>query len=250
MVILSPRDDDQQPVEYLSGTRLAELLGVPEDTPLSAAVGVDAAVHIMDWIRTTLFWGHDFPDAFSAGTSRENPWLGEIPAIPVAMVVGVLAAAGVAVPTRRQAREWLAAQQDPSEYDPELEVRAAELTVDPDLFDVAASAGEARICGVPRSVFDQLTDPEKAKVVAGHVIAPPQAPTPVARRLARRVFAVRRRPPGARRRAWMTTLLRADQTWYEYAEHTAVLEGTARPRVDAAPAARRAGRLLVRQQPH
>ena len=159
MPILNPRDDD--PVEYLSGTRLAELLpGQPVDTPLSAAVGPDVARHIMEWAHTTLTHGHALADELGTGTPREDPWIGELPAIPVTLVVEVLAAAG-AILTPEQVHtlviqplieQSVAAQVSTVVQTSSHDLRVPRVTADP----AAAWTQEGAEIGVSDATLDEI----------------------------------------------------------------------------------------------
>lgn len=207
-----------QIAEHVSGAHLAALLDVDPTDPLSAAVGDDRARIIVDWQREAIYHGRD-PIDHLTGRPDVDPWVEDVPVIPVDMVEECFADQGIAVPTRLQVREF--AEADGS-ADPEIELLRARYVTDPDL-DAAASAGERRINGVPESIYNALpSDEDRAKVLTGRVIAPPQSPTAVARFLARHRFSARLLLPpveGSRRRRkpWMRTLIRIDQTWYEYA---------------------------------
>lgn len=207
--------------DHMSGAHLSALLGTDPTAPLSDVVGHDRARIIVDWLRETLYHGRDLID-HNTGQPDLNPWVEDVPVIPLDVVAETLADHGVAAPTRQEVRDF--AEADGS-ADPEVELLRARYVADPDL-DAARAACEKRICGVPESIFNALDPDAQAKVQAGRVIAPPQAPTYVARWLVRQVFTVRLPlpvPDGSRRRrkAWMRTLIRIDQTWYSYERTTA-----------------------------
>lgn len=210
------------PAEHVSGAGLAALWGVDPTDPLSAALGDDRAKLVVDWLRETLYHGRDLIDPLT-GKPELDPWLEDVPVIPVDVVAEGFADQGIDVPTRQAVRDF--AKADGS-VDPEIELLRAKYASDPDL-DATAPAAEKRINGVPESIFLALpSDEDRAKVLAGRVIAPPQAPTYVARWLVRHEYTARlllpvdKRKGNRRHKAWMRTLLRADQTWYHY-ERTA-----------------------------
>ncbi len=209
---------ESQIAEHTSGAHLAVLLDIDPTDPLSAVVGDDLARVIVDWERETLYHGRDLIDPHTRKPELD-PWVEDVPVIPVDMLEECFADRGIALPTRLQVREF--AEADGS-TDPEIELLRARYVADPDL-DAAASACERRINGVPESIYNALpSDEDRAKVLSGRVIAPPQSPTAVARWTARHRFSARLLLPPAegsrrRRKPWMRTLIRIDQTWYEYA---------------------------------
>jgi P4 family phage/plasmid primase-like protien len=221
-------EDGPQIAERLCGAHLAVLLDADPTDPLSSIIGDERARIVIDWQRQQLYYGRMPVDAFT-GKPELDPWIEDVPVIPVEVIADVLDDHGVAVPTRQAARDF--AQSDVyGASDPEIELMRARLVFDPDL-NAMSSAEEPRVCGVPKTVYDALgLDPDtgsdaQAKVLAGSVIAPPQSPTAVAHYLARHEYSHRWPLPTAdgsrpRRKAWMRTLLRIDQTWYSY-ERTA-----------------------------
>ncbi|MCA4726896.1 DNA primase family protein [Mycolicibacterium fortuitum] len=210
--------------EYLAGQHLRELLGLPYGACLSAALSDDSAWALVDWHRQRIVHYRN-PDPYLGAVS--DPLMDDVPVIPVGLpaVADLLEAQALSVPTRAQVREWLAADRDNGgdAVDPVLELWRADNLADPDL--VPLSTGdqiEPRICGIKRSIYDALGAAEQETIRAGKVIPAPQAPTYAARWLARQHFAHRVLlpcEPGSRRRrrAWMRTVVRVDQTWYEYA---------------------------------
>ena len=217
----SNSDHGAQNAQHVSGAHLAALLGVNpgEGVRLAEVVGDARARIVVEWLRTTLYHGRDPIDPVT-GKPDVDPYLDEIPVIPVDIVAEALGERGARVPTRREVRDF--ADRDGSP-DPEDELLYAKYVADPDL-DAAADSAERRICGVPESIYEALDAHAQAKVRAGLVISPPQAPTYVARWLVRNVFTARLPLPaatgGRRRRVWMRTLVRVDRTWYSY-ERTA-----------------------------
>lgn len=213
--------DDAAAVNGVSGAHLAKLWNADPTDALSSVVPAGRAEVIVDWLREAIYHGRDMIDP-ATGKPDRDPWLEDIPVIPLDMVAEGFADRGVAVPTRQETREFAEADGSP---DPEDELLRARYVPDPDL-DAAVAAAEPRINGVPKSIYDALTDDERAKVNARKVIAPPQAPTAVAHWLVREVFSRRlmmpppKGKPNRRRRAWMPTLVRIDQTWCSY-ERTA-----------------------------
>lgn len=213
----SGSDDGPQIAEHMCGAHLAALLGTDPTTALSKVVGGDRARIIVDWQRETLYHGRDLID-HNTGRPDLDPWVEDVPVIPVNVVAEVLKDNDARVPTRQQVRDFAAANRYAT--DPEIELLQARLVTDPDL-DAAANAAEKRICGVPESIFKALDPQDQMKVLEGLVIAPPQSPTAVARWLVRHKYSRRWPLPtadGSRRRlkAWMRTLIRIDQTWYSY----------------------------------
>ncbi|EID10876.1 hypothetical protein MXEN_17033 [Mycobacterium xenopi RIVM700367] len=203
---------------YLSGPHLAVLLGTDPTTPLSDVVGAERAAIIVAWQRDTLNNGRYLID-HNTGKPDLDPWVEDVPVIPVDVVAEALADHGVEVPTRQEVRDFADADGG---TDPEIELLRARYVADPDL-DAAGSTSEQRICGVPESIFNALDPDDQAKVLAGRVIAPPQAPTYVARWLVRNRYRVRLplHTGNRRRRVWMRTLVRAGQTWYVYGRSSA-----------------------------
>ncbi len=214
---------ESQIAEHTCGAHLAVLLDVDPTDPLSAVVGDDRARIIIEWLRETLYAGRDLTDP-NTGKPELDPWVEDVPAIPVKIIAEVFTDRGIDVPTRLQVREFAEADGSP---DPEIELLRARYVADPDLDAAAVSTSERRICGVPESIFKALpSDEDRAKVLRGRVIAPPQAPTYVARWLVRHHFSVRwllPAPPGSRvrRKPLKRTLIRVDQTWYEFAHASA-----------------------------
>ncbi|WKG01395.1 phage/plasmid primase, P4 family [Mycolicibacterium sp. HK-90] len=205
-----------EPAAYVSGAHLATLWNADPTDPLSSVVGDDIARIIVDWQRQTLDHGRVLIDHHT-GKPDLDPWVEDVPVVPIEMVAEGFTDRGVAVPTRQDVRDFAEADSSP---DPEIELMRARWVTDPDL-DAAASAAEKRINGVPESIYNTLDPEAQAKVVEGRVIAPPQASTYVARWLVRHRFIARLRLPTApgtrrRRKAWMRTLIRIDQTWYRY----------------------------------
>ncbi|TXH19784.1 MAG: hypothetical protein E6R06_23705 [Mycobacterium sp.] len=211
-----------EPAAYICGPFLAKLWDVDPTDPLSSVVGDDIARIIVDWQRENVDYGRYLIDHHT-GKPHLDPWIEDVSVVPVELVAEGFSDRGLALPTRQEQREFSEADGSP---DPEIELMRARWVADPDL-NVAASAAEKRINGVPESIFIALpSDEDRAKVLAGRVIAPPQAPTYVARWLVRHEYTARLPLPvdkpkdNRRRKAWMRTLLRADQTWYHY-ERTA-----------------------------
>ncbi len=210
-----------EPAVHVSGAHLAKLWDVDPTDPLSSIVGDDIARIIVEWQRETIDYGRYLTDHHT-GKPHLDPWVEDVPVIPIDMVAEGFADRAVTVPTRQEVREFAEADGSP---DPEIELMRARWVADPDL-NATTSAAEKRINGVPESIFKALpSDEDRTKVMDGRVIAPPQAPTYTARWLARHRFMVRHPLPrvaGSRRRrkAWMRTLIRIDQTWYSY-ERTA-----------------------------
>lgn len=205
----------------ISGAHLAKLWDADPTDALSSVMPDDRATLIADWLREAIYRGRDLIDPLTGKPDRD-PWLEDIPVIPIELVADGFSERGLTLPARQEVREF--AEADGS-TDPEVELLRARYVPDPDL-DAAAPAAEPRIKGVPKSIYDALTDDERAKVNAHKVIAPPQAPTAVARWLVRERYSRRavmpppKGNPRSRRRAWMPMLVRIDQVWCSY-EHTA-----------------------------
>ncbi|UXA10754.1 hypothetical protein KXD97_22095 [Mycobacterium sp. SMC-8] len=178
--------------------------------------GRDLADALVTWNRQQI--GHGRYPLDHNGQETPNPCVADLLAIPVEPIAEFVADRGIDLPTRAQFRDWIAKDlaDGGDGIDPELELWRAREVVDPDLAASAQTPTEPRICGVPRSVYEMLQPDAQRKVHEGLVIAPPQAPTYVARWLIRHLFTVRLRIPGQPRRAWMRTLVRVDQTWYHY----------------------------------
>jgi putative DNA primase/helicase len=211
-------DGNESPrAAHISGDHLALLLGVDPTDTLSAVVGDELARIIVDWQRDTLNHGRYLTDPLT-GKEELDPWLEDVPVIPVEAIAEVLSDHGVEVLTRLEVREFAEASGG---TDPEIELLRARYVTDPDL-DAAAGPAEKRICGVPESIYNVLpSDKDRAKVSAGKVIAPSQSPTAVARWLARHEFSGRcflpaKKGSKGRRKARMRRLLRIDQVWYSY----------------------------------
>lgn len=205
-----------QDATCVGGAHLAKLWDADPTDALSSVVPPGRAEVIVDWLREAIYHGRDLIDPHTGQPDRD-PWLEDIPVIPIDMVAEGFADRGLALPTRQEVREFAEADNSP---DPEDELLRAKYVPDPDL-DASASAAEKRINGVPESIYTALTADEQAKVKANTVIAPPQSPTAVARWLVRERFSRRLllpSPPGdrRRRRAWMPILVRIDQVWYSY----------------------------------
>lgn len=219
----------------MTGEHLCDLFGA--DTRCALRVrdvfSSDLADILLGWHRREIQLGDQkffryLGDAGPNTPSRDNPWLSDLLVVPTTaqvpavgpLVAEALAGKALVVPDRSACLAWdrtdRAAGGDGGDAD--ADYAYAVWATDPDL--VASAPGEVRICGVPQSTYDVLTTAEQAKVRANKVIAPPQAPTYVARWLVRRVFSTRQLLPatagGRRRWAWMRTLVRIDQTWYEY----------------------------------
>lgn len=214
---------DSNAAENIAGAHLAALLDIDPTTALSGIMPDGRARVIVDWLRETIYHGHPPTDP-TTGKPDTDPWLEDIPVVPTDMVAETLTDAGVELPTRQQVRDF--AEADGS-ADPEDEWLRATHIYDPDLDAAAQAPDEKRINGVPETVFNALpSDQDRQKVRDGKVIAPPQSPTAVARWLVRTHFTRRLFVPPPvnnrrqRRRAWMRTVVRVDQTWYSYA-HTA-----------------------------
>lgn len=204
-------------ITCVSGAHLAQLWNADPSDELSTVVPPARAKIIVDWERDAIYHGHVMRNPHT-GEPDLDPVLEDIPVILIEMVAEGFTDRGLELPTRQEQREF--AEADGS-TDPVDELLRAKYIPDPDL-DAAASAAEKRINGVPESIYNSLTNDEKAKVVANTVIAPPQAPTAVARWLVREKFSQRmlmpppKNNPNRRRRAWMPLLIRIDQTWYSY----------------------------------
>lgn len=208
---------EPQNAEHLAGIHLAQLVDADPADPLTAVVGDDRARIIVDWQRDTLDHGRYFIDPHT-GKPDLDPLVEDVPVIPVEVIAEVLEDHGVAVPTRQDVRDF--AERDGS-TDPEIELIRARLVADPDLNAAASSDTERSICGVPESIFYSLSPADQERIMGGRVIAPPQAPTHVARWLARHLFSSRLPLPATdggrrRRKVWMRTLVRVDNTWYSY----------------------------------
>jgi P4 family phage/plasmid primase-like protien len=206
--------------EHLCGAHLAVLWGVDPTAALSQVIGDDRAEIVVEWLRQTLYHGRHLIDPLT-GKQETDPWVEDVLVIPVEAVAEGFTDRGIAIPSRQQVRDF-AESGTYGSTDPEIELLRARCVADPDL-DAAAPVSETRICGVPESIFKALpSDEDRAKVKAGKVIAPPQAPTYVARWLARHVFAIRDVLPktykvaNRRHKAWMGTAVRIDQTWCSY----------------------------------
>lgn len=212
----------EQTAEHLTGGHLADLLGQPKATRISDLIGDRLADIAVGWHRETIGHGRDIEenDPARPGKARptSNPSAEDLLAIPVEIVGELLTDRGISIPTRAECREWAKADANAGGYgtDPETELLHARLVADPDLISPAGPA-ERRICGVPQSIFDTLEPHEQRKVVDGKVIAGPRSPLAAAQFLARHQFAARVRLPSRRHRVWMRTVVRIDQTWYEYA---------------------------------
>lgn len=207
--------------ENLTGAHLADLRGLRQTIRIRDLLGDELAEIAVDWHRQTIGHGRDIPenDPDRPGKIRAtvNPSALDMMTVPVELIREYLADHDIAIPTRRECRDWAEADRrcGGDGVDPELELNRARLVVDPDLTTPTGPA-EKRICGVPQSIYDSLEPHEQAKVIAGNVIPGPKVPLAVARYLMRHHFAARGRLPG-RGRAWMRTVVRIDQTWYEYA---------------------------------
>lgn len=208
-------DTDEAAAKHISGANLATLLDVDETSHLSAVVGEDRAGLVMDWLRETIYHGHDLIDAHT-GKPELDPWLCDVPVIKVSHIAEVLADHGVDVPTREQVREFAASS---GITDPEIELMRAHDLTDPDVSAAAVSDTERRINGVPESIYKGLPDPAKKLVREGKVIASPQAPAAVARWLLRHRFAAPRTITGKgrrRNRVWVPLVNVIDGAWYRY----------------------------------
>jgi hypothetical protein len=216
--------EQPEPAEHLCGAHLAKLWGLdPDDVhTLGSTIGYDRGEIVVEWLRRTIYHGR-LPVDHLTGKPELDPWIEDVPVIPMDVVAEGFADRGIAMPTRQEVREF--AKADGS-TDPDDELLRAKYIPDPDL-DAAAPASEKRINGVPETIYNALDADAQAKVNEYLVIAPPQSPTAVARWLVRHHFAAqlrlpppkptptdKRRPMG--RRAWMPLLLRVDQVWYSY----------------------------------
>ncbi|MCV7223631.1 DNA primase family protein [Mycolicibacterium elephantis] len=232
---------DQMTAAHISGTYAVAQSGSNWAVRVRDLLGDDVGGIVVEWHRNTLGHGRDPIDP-ATGKQTTNPYVDELLAIPVTehAIVEKLAEVGVSIPTRQQMREFAEAdlRNGGDGIDPEVELARAALVADPDL-NAAAGAGDKRINGVPESVFDLLEPHEQQKVIAGDVIAPPQSPTAVARWLVRTKYTHRLPLPDGyesnkrrRRRAYMRTLIRVDQTWYHYTRLTATDPPRWVPRTD------------------
>jgi P4 family phage/plasmid primase-like protien len=225
----NPDDDGTAPApaEYITGGHLLDLIKGPHASLTRELFGEDLAVIVLGWHRMTI--EHNRPRFFgypAGGRATEaDPLVDDLLAVPVTpLIEEFLVDHGAAVPTRREVRDWAEADRagGGDGIDPEIEYERAMLAADPDL---SCDDAERRIGGVPESVYVGLNNPgEQDKVLACTVIPPPQAPTAVAHRLVRTRYTRRLLLPGKnprRRKAWMRTLLRVDQVWYEYARPAA-----------------------------
>ncbi|KUI11448.1 hypothetical protein AU192_01305 [Mycobacterium lehmannii] len=203
--------------EHLTGQYLLDVTDSPATIRVSELFGRDLADALVTWHRQQI--GHGRYPLDRNGQETPNPCVADLLAVPVEPIAEFLADRGIGMPTLAHLRKWIEKDlEDGGEgIDPELELWRAREVADPDLAADPENPTEPRICGVPLSTYDKLQADEQRKVRDGLVIAPPQAPTFTARWLARHVFTARHRVPGQRRRAWMRTLVRIDQTWYQYA---------------------------------
>lgn len=212
-------DRAAEPAGEITGGHLADLLGKPRRTRLSELLGADLAELAVSWHRAMV------------GRCDPDPETEDMLVIPLAsedagdklgkLVVEFLGNHDVAIPTRWACREWALLDREAggNGVDPVAELARAMFGIDPDL-PVTGDA-EPRIGGVPKSVFDLLTEAEQAKVRDGLVIPTPRSPLAVARWLTRHRLTGRHLLPGGRRHAWMRNLIRIDQTWYHYARPAA-----------------------------
>ena len=216
---MSHSDNHANRLAHISGVHLRALLELPGGERVADLLGDERGYLLADWHRDNVGHGR-YPLDPRDGKPTMNPFVDELLAIPVELIAPLLAERGVDIPTRAECDEWLAAQERDGgdAVDGELELWRAANVGDPDLY--ASAPAEARICGVPISVYDALEPHEQKRVAEGKVIAPARAPLFVARWLARQHLTARVRLPGKRNRAWMRTLVRVDQTWYRY-ERTA-----------------------------
>ena len=223
---------DATPAEHLTGAHLAELLGLSDGTRIFDLLGDELGEIVVTWNVQTVRYGRSFPDYdFTTGRDKvsatgkvlttNNPVASEVLAVPVALVEELLASSRVELPTREDCLRWAAADRGAGGdgTDPEQVLQRAAFIADPDLIGTSGPA-ERRVCGVPRSIFDTLEPHEQESVLAGKVIGGPNSPLAAARWVARRHFTTEFRVNGARGRCRVIrarTLIRVDQTWYEYA---------------------------------
>ena len=215
-VIEYPGAAADAPAQHISGAHLLHLTGAPTAARIRELIGRKRADTVVRWHRQNIgvVPGFTNPDT---GLEIADPYVGDVLAIPISTITEVLHDKGIGIPTRRECRDWAAADLrcGGDGVDPELELEAARLTADPDLRGEHGSE-EPRIHGVPKSIFELLEPDEQQKVLRGLVIAPPKAPVSVARWLVRSHFSGLRRVPGRRGRARMRLVIRIDQTWYAY----------------------------------
>ncbi|MCZ4534234.1 phage/plasmid primase, P4 family [Gordonia terrae] len=215
----------------MTGAHLADLLGKTHAIPLSDLLGDELSATVVTWNVQTLRHGAAFAD-YDPGSGRmrrsaagkvlttADPAASEVLAVPIALIEEFLLTHGIEVPSRKDCEDWARAEraEGGDGTDPEEARRRAEYIVDPDLIGLIGPA-EKRVCGVPQSIFDTLEPHEQKKVLAGRVISGPNSPLAVARYLARQHFAktIRATGKGGRyRRILPRTLVRIDQTWYQY----------------------------------
>ena len=192
----------------------------PPDT-LGSAIGYDPAEIVVEWLRQTIYHGRHLID-HNTGMPVLDPWIEDVPVIPVEVIAEGFADRDIPVPTRQEVRDF--AEADGS-TDPEIELLRAKYAPDPDP-DAAAPAWEKRINGVPESVYNARDADARAKVDKYLVIAPPQSPTAVARWLVREMFSHPITIPTAdgsrpRHQAWMPTVVRIDQVLVQLPAHRA-----------------------------
>ncbi|ULN32593.1 DNA primase family protein [Mycolicibacterium smegmatis] len=209
--------------EHISGEHYRELLGLDYGARLSAVLTENNVWALVDW-HTQRIAHYRNPDPY-LGTETRDPRIDDLPVIPVDQpgIAEALADRGVTAPTRAEVIEWTKDTAHDAD-DPETELWRADNLADPDLVALTTDDQNKRsICGIKGTIFDALGPAEQDMVRAGKVIPAPQAPTYAARWLARQHFAQRVLVSTGkrRRRAWMRTVVRVDQTWYEYARATA-----------------------------
>ena len=223
---------DTETAQHVAGAHLADLLGKPQSTRILDLLGDEIGQTVVDWNVQTIRYGTMFSDydpanrrVNTSATGRvqttDNPVASEVSAVPVALVEEILTDTGIAAPSRDDCIAWAKADRaDGGDgTDPEQAVRRAVYVADPDLIGTTGPA-EARVCGVPRSIFDGLEPHEQRSVLDGKVIGGPNSPMAAARWLARQHFTKKIRVNGKGRRyrtIRARTLVRIDQTWYEYA---------------------------------
>ena len=90
-----------RPADHITGAHLAVLLDVDPTDPLSAVVGEGRARIIVDWQRDTLDHGRNLRDLHT-GKPELDPWVEDVPVIPVDVITEVFTDHGVKVPMRRK----------------------------------------------------------------------------------------------------------------------------------------------------
>lgn len=224
-------DDDQAAETHLgpTGAHLDQLCDPDGEGGLTVrdVFSHELGSALLGWHLRTM--QHGDKRYFGPHTDPNNPPLAELLAVPTTdrvpdvgpLVAEALAEKGIEVPGRAACLAWDKADRAAGGIggDADLEYAYAMWAIDPEL--TATSAAEKRICGVPESIYTDLSTDDRAKVAAGEVIASPSSINAVAAWVVRNHLTVRSLLPGQtgrrqRRLVSMRTLTRIGETWYQY----------------------------------